>query len=189
VIYFAQASDGMSSLMLVAKGDSIFDGIAALLAALGSILVLISYVIRATTSDLSVNTRGGVPYCRGCGKQVSYRRDNCRACGLSLYVAKQAPARDAAAIAALRDAELLNKEAIRKNAERWRLEQEGRVADRKAARASRLAARDTAYRSRGIEPGPWVWFKALPELAQAILLGVAFALPAGGLAWALFSAR
>ena len=177
----------MSTLPLFAAGDSIFDGIAAILAALGSILILVSYIVRATTSNLEVNTRKGVPYCRGCGKQVSYRHDHCRACGVSLYVAKQAPARDALAVDALRNAERLNNEAIRKNAERWRLEQERRVADRKAARAARRAARDDVYRSRGINPGPWAWFQALPEVAQAVLLGLAFALPAGGLAWAVFA--
>jgi hypothetical protein len=41
--------------------------------------------------------------------------------------------------------------------------------------AERRAAREQYYRDRGIEPGPWAWYQFLPEWAQAIILGVAFA--------------
>jgi hypothetical protein len=54
--------------------------------------------------------------------------------------------------------------------ERERIEQEA---------AARLAERDAAYRAKGVEPGPWAWFWVLPDLTQAILLGVTFAIPAG----------
>jgi len=47
-----------------------------------------------------------------------------------------------------------------------------------AARAERRAERDKAYRAKGVEPGPWAWFKVLPDVTQAILLGLAFAVPA-----------
>jgi hypothetical protein len=45
-------------------------------------------------------------------------------------------------------------------------------------RAERRAARDRAYRSKGIEPGPFAWYKAMPDLAQALILGLAFTVPA-----------
>jgi hypothetical protein len=42
-------------------------------------------------------------------------------------------------------------------------------------RAARRAAREQYDRDRGVEPGPWAWYQVLPEWAQAIVLGVAFA--------------
>jgi hypothetical protein len=43
---------------------------------------------------------------------------------------------------------------------------------------ARAEARRECYRERGIEPGPLAWFKALPDLAQAAVLGAAIAVPA-----------
>jgi hypothetical protein len=54
-----------------------------------------------------------------------------------------------------------------------------RRAQRESERAARRALREAAYRARGIEPGHWAWFKALPDVSQAILMGLAFAVPAG----------
>ena len=33
------------------------------------------------------------------------------------------------------------------------------------------------YRAKGVEPGPWAWFKVLPDTVQAIMIGLAFAIP------------
>lgn len=75
-----------------------------------------------------------------------------------------------------------------KYAEMARLSAE-REANRFAARASRRAERDDAYRAAGIEPGPLAWFKALPEVTQAILLGLAFAAPAAAMAIVFFAGK
>jgi hypothetical protein len=53
-----------------------------------------------------------------------------------------------------------------------------RRAERRAAAESRKAQRDAFYRTKGVEPGPWAWFKVLPDLAHAILLELAFWVPA-----------
>jgi hypothetical protein len=53
--------------------------------------------------------------------------------------------------------------------------------------AARRAERDKAYRAMGIEPGPWAWYQALPEVQQAIVLGLAFGLPAGAILIAVFA--
>lgn len=50
-----------------------------------------------------------------------------------------------------------------------------------ARTAARRAERDAGYRARGVEPGPWAWFRVLPDLAQAGLWGLAIAVPAGGI--------
>jgi hypothetical protein len=51
----------------------------------------------------------------------------------------------------------------------------------------RWAERDEAYRERGIEPGPLAWFRALPDVAQAVLMGLAFTAPPLGLVCWLFA--
>jgi hypothetical protein len=59
------------------------------------------YGIQMATTELSVDTKRGIPYCRGCGRQASYRRVHCRACGRSLYVPRQ-PAQEGPNQVALR---------------------------------------------------------------------------------------
>jgi hypothetical protein len=44
---------------------------------------------------------------------------------------------------------------------------------------ARRMERDKAYRAIGIEPGPWAWYRALSDVQQAVVLGLAFGLPAG----------
>jgi muconolactone delta-isomerase len=44
-------------------------------------------------------------------------------------------------------------------------------------RAEAKARRDKSYRARGIEPGPFAWFKLWPEWLQATLLGLAVPSP------------
>ncbi len=53
-------------------------------------------------------------------------------------------------------------------------------------RAALRAMRDKTYRARGIEPGPWAWFHALPDVVQAVLLGLVFAVPALAIAIIFF---
>jgi hypothetical protein len=40
-------------------------------------------------------------------------------------------------------------------------------------------SRHELYRQRGIQPGPLAWYRAMSDLTQALLLGLAFALPVG----------
>src|SRR5689334_18571453 len=42
---------------------------------------LIVCLIYNAGSTWHVNVRNGLPYCPNCNRQVSYRRDYCRACG------------------------------------------------------------------------------------------------------------
>jgi hypothetical protein len=51
-------------------------------------------------------------------------------------------------------------------------------ADAQARAEEKAEARERWYRERGIEPGLFAWFKALPELLQAAILGVGIAIPA-----------
>jgi hypothetical protein len=46
-------------------------------------------------------------------------------------------------------------------------------------RGVRRAERIGAYKACGIEPGPWAWFKALSDLAQALVPGIAFSILLG----------
>jgi uncharacterized Zn finger protein (UPF0148 family) len=47
-----------------------------------------------------------------------------------------------------------------------------------AAKAERRAERHKAYRAMEIEPGTMAWFKALPDVIQALLMGLAIGFPA-----------
>jgi biopolymer transport protein ExbB/TolQ len=73
-----------------------------------------------------------------------------------------------------------------------RAEREKERAERRAEqdreRAELRAERDAAYEARGITPGPMAWFWALPDLCQAILMGLALAVPLGGAAVLIFRA-
>ncbi len=90
---------------------------------------------------------------------------------------------------ATRQAEESHREQARQEEERDREERrqkqarlrEGKVEeDRRLERQAEFRAeRDEQYRAMGIEPGPFAWFKALPALAQAIILGTVISVPAG----------
>jgi hypothetical protein len=73
-------------------------------------------------------------------------------------------------------------ESLRRKEERWR-----RAVIRAQEKANRRAERDKAYRAMGIEPGPWAWYHALSEVQQAVVLGLAFGLPAGAILIAIFA--
>src|SRR5258708_2651073 len=111
-----------SLLMFAAKGNPEVEGIGALLLIIVCVVTLIGYGVHAATHEYSVVTKRGVPYCRGCGRQVSYRRDHCRACGLSLYVPRE-PARPR-----LYSPEALAAERDRVAAEEWARRQAEEVA-------------------------------------------------------------
>jgi hypothetical protein len=70
-----------------------------------------------------------------------------------------------------------------------RVAEQKAVAEAAARKAARRKEREQWYRSRGIEPNAWAWFRALPDLAQAIVLGLALATPAVILLVTLFQAR
>jgi len=46
-----------------------------------SIVAVIIYLIYAMGSTIDVNVKNGRPHCPQCGRQVSFRREHCRACG------------------------------------------------------------------------------------------------------------
>ena len=65
-------------MLLAAKGDS------SAIGAIGALIILVLAIVliaREATARYHVVTRGGVPYCPRCNRQVSYRREQCRSCG------------------------------------------------------------------------------------------------------------
>jgi hypothetical protein len=140
---------------------------------------MVSSAVRRATAYYDVVIRNALPYCPRCNRQVSYRREYCRACGYCHVSYESSPTDDGADArsripkhervrprynAAGRGTE---QEAKRK---KWQEEQE-------AQRQQRRAEREAYYRSRGVEPGPWAWYKVLPEWGQAVLLGLAISAP------------
>jgi hypothetical protein len=62
-------------------------------------------------------------------------------------------------------------------------------AEAAALKAARRKERERWYRARGIEPNAWAWFWALPDVAQAVVVGLALSIPALILVVVLFQAR
>lgn len=144
--------------------------------AIGAVVIVglcIIALFRELTSHYDVVTKSGAPYCPRCNRQVSFRRDHCRCCGyrFKTYGSPQAQVQGQSRLEALQ-AEAKRKARV---AEQERLERarEAKVAEK----AARRTARDDAYRAKGIEPGPLAWYKALPDVAQAIVLGLSMAIP------------
>src|SRR4051794_19046368 len=55
-----------------------------------AILCVIAAAVGAS-ARWDVVVRNGLPYCPGCNRQVSYRRDYCRACGRKIKVYSAPP--------------------------------------------------------------------------------------------------
>ncbi len=83
--------------------------------------------------------------------------------------------------------EAAEKEAAEQRAWRKAIANEESLARREAAQRRRVE-RDKAYKSRGIEPGPMAWFRALSDTNQAILLGLGIAVPVVALVALIFRA-
>src|SRR5262249_27013742 len=71
------------------------------------------------------------------------------------------------------DPELVARRVLAQRAKQAEAEQTERAAWDKAAAeaAARIEERNQWYRAPGIKPGLWAWFRALPDLAQALILG------------------
>jgi hypothetical protein len=152
---------------------------------IGLVVILVVFlvgILAQASAHYDVLVKNGLPYCPRCNRPVSYRREYCRACGYK-YKTFGGPPVDAA----------VGQRNARQRAEARQLASEQRKAERlekkkvaEAEKSARRAERDKAYRAMGIEPGPWAWYLALSELKQAVVLGLAFGLPAGVLLVAIF---
>jgi hypothetical protein len=152
------------------------------------VAVCIAILIVRLFATYDVNTESGVPRCPKCNRQVSHKRSQCRSCGYK-YVTYgmgtprspvQSPAFDEArekreTTETSRERDERREENKRINREKERLRQ--REGAKEAARVLREELRLEYYRSRGVEPGRWAWFKALPDLAQALVGGLLLAIP------------
>jgi hypothetical protein len=65
--------------------------------------------------------------------------------------------------------------------EQWLAAREAEIAQQRKDRAALRAEKDEALRARGVEPGLFAWFKVMPDLAQALVMGLALAVPAGAI--------
>jgi hypothetical protein len=52
-----------------------------------------------------------------------------------------------------------------------------RRAERRVLKEERQAERDKAYRAKGVEPGPFAWYRAMGDLSQALVLGCGLGAP------------
>jgi hypothetical protein len=141
------------------------------------IVAAVSVVVRAFT-HFDVVIRNGWPYCPHCNRQVTYRRKFCRSCGYKYETFEGPPQPVWNTLAQDIDNVRLQFEDRRARREEERQQREEAAAVR--------AERDKEYRANGIEPGRWAWYKALPELTQAILVVLAIAASAAIVVATLF---
>lgn len=165
----------LAILLFAAKGggDPLFFFIAA------PILILVALIamMREANATYVVTIKRGLPYCTNCNRQVSYRRDYCRGCGQRFKF--YGPPKDQ--VIEESDRARAEREAFRAGIARQIQAAEVAARERRERhnqeRIKKREAREEYYRSRGIEPGPWAWFQALPEFVQPILIGLAIAAP------------
>lgn len=146
-----------------------------LLIAVIVVITLVAGAIRSATTAFDVNYKNGVPYCPRCNRQVSYRRDYCRACGYKLYqpIQREAPA-ETRPLFLTPPTPKGPPPAPKPPPPPSVLSERARL--RREAREARLQELE----AKGITPGPTAWFWLLPDWAQPIVLGV------GGSAFFLF---
>lgn len=173
-------SVGLGIAVFAAKHKSEAEEVASIFLVVICVIASIVMLIRESTATYRVVIRNGLPYCPRCNRQVSYRRDVCRACGYALKVYSQ-PASPPAPPPP-KSAEQLRLEALQaeeQRKQRVKQEEDRQVfeEERRLQAEERLAARHKYYRSRGIEPGPLAWFWVLPEWIQAVSLGAVLSLP------------
>ena len=115
------------------------------------LVVAIFALVREASASYHVVTKRGIPYCPKCNRQISYRRDYCRACNYQFKTYGRSPKDLENQAAELR--------AIKRR-------DEARSARLKAEIVIRKIKREEYYRSKGIEPGPFAWFWAMSDFGQ-----------------------
>jgi hypothetical protein len=161
------------------------DGAGAILGLIVIVVVLVIFAFRAATARYDLIQRDGLPFCPRCNRQVSLRREYCRACGYRFVTYGSSPARppepSPGALARVRS----------QRARRTHLaEEESRRREEERRRAAQEAEKRSALTVLNIEvgegppplPKPRVSllerYRALPDLAQAAVMGLGIAIPA-----------
>jgi hypothetical protein len=174
ILFAAQSGDPIAGLFIV-----ILCGIC--------LIALILTALRTNFYHATYNVviRGGAPYCPRCNRQVSYRREQCRSCG-HVYVtygpSPEEAERQQGARRKRAEAEWVKQQRI----ERSKEAEARRLQEAEERRRARRAERDAYYLDRGVKPGPWAWYRVLPDWQQAILFGLFIAVPIGGLLFEAF---
>lgn len=139
-----------------------------------SLFVLLIIIVGASWQSANttyrVSIKNELPYCLNCNRQVSYKRDHCRACGQQFKFYGPPP--------------LTPEEEIAKKKQEEKIRQKEAILE-----DIRKQEQDEYYRSKGIEPGPWAWFYDLPEYVQPIVIGLAVGLPIVFIAVSIILAR
>ncbi len=166
----------LSVLIFAKQGDSADVALAFIFLAATVVISLIAAAIRGPASYNLIVSKNGLPYCPRCNRQVSYRRDYCRACGYTFKTYRSTRARGPTP-----HQDEAFKRAMRRLAVQVGQAVSGLLVWWTAWRGARSEARDAFYRSRDIEPGPLAWYRVLSDWQQAIVLGLAIAAPVVGL--------
>jgi hypothetical protein len=161
------------------------DGAGVILGLIVVVVLFVVFVMRIATAQYDLIQRNGLPYCPRWNRQVSLRREFCRACGYRFVTygsspaerrePKSAPINHERSLRA-RKHHLAEEEARRREEERRRVEQEAEKRD--ALTVLNIQVSDGPPPIPKPKVSLMDRFRALPDIAQAAVIGPAIAIPA-----------
>jgi hypothetical protein len=161
------------------------DGAGAILGFIVIVVLLVVFALRAATARYDLIQRSGLRYCPRCNRQVSLRREFCRACGYRFVTYGASPAEprepSPATIAEARSRGAWRRHLAEETSRRR--EEESRRADQVAEKQHALSVLKIQV-SDGPPPlpktrvSPLDWYRKQSDLGQATVLGLAIAIPA-----------
>ena len=158
-----------SSRLLIAARNADAEIGVFLIVVFGGIILCV--VMAAAETKISVVMKNGLPHRPFCGRQVSLRRNWCRACGRDLTCKDSANDFDAEPVA---EAEALAAKQAKVARRREELAARERDLQLKAcinekAREEQRRRSDEYWIQRGIEPGPFAWWRSFPDWVRIIV--------------------
>ncbi len=160
------------------------DGAGAILGLLVIVVLFIVFAFRASTARYDLIQRNGLPYCPRCNRQVSLRREFCRACGYRFVTYGSSPSEPPEPSPAER--------AQGRSLRAWKqhlADEEARQGEEVRRRAAQEEAKRHTLAGLDIEIGDGPpplpkardslmdRYRALSDLAQAAVIGLMIALP------------
>lgn len=137
----------------------------------GLLLFAVIAALAAEYPKVNVVTKNGLPHCPFCGRQVSLRRNWCRACGADLTVRET----EKPSIWVEPNSAWIEKE----KAEQTKRIRDAQIKTRinQKIREAKQQKADEYWIARGVEPGPMAWWRALPDWVRVTTITVAVAVP------------
>jgi hypothetical protein len=162
-------------LLIAAKHAEPEIAVVIVVALIGLVVIALIGAVSNTTTHVVI--KRGLPHCPDCGRQVSPRRTWCRACVRDLTKDPATEFDDTlrqAEAHAEKQAEFARKQEELEEQERSD-QLKGRISQKR--REERRREKDEYWLERGIEPGPFAWWRSLPDWVRIIAVTLGIAVP------------